>query len=244
MLTIIKKGTMPNGVQIQIQLEDWGSHLAIAAYPTAVRDSGLFIHKGEQVRLTMNYDADTAKKLVLQDYDDLINGVKNLESMADRFDRGDIDRWILGMAIEGCPREEKRAAPTIEERAKKLLTIEAQDALLEELWARFGDIPMDPETETMEEDFLDFPHGTHREDIWHWFDERYSKGVAHLLMSCDGVDRTDQTAKMVYLNQLCFECETEGCVYNHDGECRYALIHEKKPVITEEDGCKSGEIPL
>ena len=63
-------------------------------------------------------------------------------------------------------------------------------------------------------------------------------------MSCDGVDRTDQTAKMVYLNQFCFECETEGCVYNHDGECRYALVHEKKPEITEEDGCKNGEIPL
>ena len=242
MLTIIKKGTMPDGVQIQ--LEDWVSRLAIAAYPTAVRDSRLFIRKGEQFRLTITYDADTTKESALQDFDDLINGVKNLESMADRFGQGDMDRWIFGMAVDDHPRVEKRAAATIEERAEKLLTIEAQDALLEELWARFGDIPMDPETETMEEDFLGFPHGTHREDIWHWFDERYSRGVAHLLMSCDGVDRTDQTAKMVYLNQFCFECETEGCVYNHDGECRYALVHEKKPVITEEDGCKNGEIPL
>ena len=217
MLTIIKKGTMPDGVQIQ--LEDWVSRLAIAAYPTAVRDSRLFIRKGEQFRLTITYDADTTKESALQDFDDLINGVKNLESMADRFGQGDMDRWIFGMAVDDHPRVEKRAAATIEERAEKLLTIGAQDV--------FG-----------------FPHGTHREDIWHWFDERYSRGVAHLLMSCDGVDRTDQTAKMVYLNQFCFECETEGCVYNHDGECRYALVYEKKPEITEEDGCKNGEIPL
>ena len=44
-----------------------------------------------------------------------------------------------------------------------------------------ADIPMDPETERMEEDFLCFPMRTHREEIWHWFDERHSKGVYYLL---------------------------------------------------------------
>lgn len=33
----------------------------------------------------------------------------------------------------------------------------------------------------MDEPFLGFPAGTHREDIWHWFDERHSRGVAYLL---------------------------------------------------------------
>lgn len=28
---------------------------------------------------------------------------------------------------------------------------------------------------------MDFPAGTHREDIWHWFDERHSKGVTYLM---------------------------------------------------------------
>ena len=55
------------------------------------------------------------------------------------------------------------------------------DEELENLWLQFGNIPMDPESETMEDSFLDFPAGTHREDIWHWFDERYSKGVYALL---------------------------------------------------------------
>lgn len=55
------------------------------------------------------------------------------------------------------------------------------DELLEKLWDDFADVPMNPETECMESDFLDFPAGTHREDIWHWFDEQYSKGVAYLM---------------------------------------------------------------
>lgn len=60
-------------------------------------------------------------------------------------------------------------------------TIADRDARIEELWRIFGDLPMNPETETMEEPFLTFPVGTHREEIWHWFDERYSRGVATLL---------------------------------------------------------------
>ena len=240
MFKIIEKGAMPDGVQIQ--LEDWGHHLTIAAYPTATRESRVFVHAGEQFRLAMNYGTDAAKEPVLQDYYDLLNGVKSLESMSERFERGDEDRWILGMSVDEHPQMKEQAAPTIEERAKKLMTIKAQDALLEEPWGRLEDVPMDPGSETLEEGFMDFPQGTDREDLWHWFDERYSKGIAHLLYRCDGVERTDQAAKLVYLKQLCFECETCDCTYNHDGECRYALVHERKPEITEEDGCKSGEI--
>lgn len=60
-------------------------------------------------------------------------------------------------------------------------TLKGRDAELERLWAEFGDVPMNPETECMDEPFLGFPAGTHREDIWHWFDERHSRGVAYLL---------------------------------------------------------------
>ena len=55
------------------------------------------------------------------------------------------------------------------------------DAELEQLWHEFGDVPMDPETEQIEAPFLDFSVGTDREDIWHWFDELHSKGIAYLL---------------------------------------------------------------
>lgn len=64
---------------------------------------------------------------------------------------------------------------------KKNCTIQTSDKELEKLWEKFEDVPMDPVTECMEAPFLDFPAGTHREEIWHWFDERHSEGVAYLL---------------------------------------------------------------
>lgn len=53
------------------------------------------------------------------------------------------------------------------------------------LWATFTDVPMNPETERIEAPFMQFPIGTHRERIWHWFDERYPGGVAALLYGGD-----------------------------------------------------------
>mgnify|MGYP001638439336 CR=1 FL=1 len=55
------------------------------------------------------------------------------------------------------------------------------DSELHELWNLFGDVPMNPETEAMEKEFLGFPAGTPREEIWHWFDKRYPGGVSKLL---------------------------------------------------------------
>lgn len=115
-------------------------------------------------------------------------------------------------------------------------TLQDRDKELEELWAQFADIPMNPESECIEEPFLSWGAGVHRELIWHWFDQRHSKGVAYLLYH-DGVDRTDQIAKMVYLKQLCIECESCSCQFNHNGECRLPLVHERKPRINDADGC-------
>lgn len=56
-----------------------------------------------------------------------------------------------------------------------------RDAVLEEIWQQLTDVPMNPETECLEAPFYDWTTGTHREEIWHWFDERHSKGVAYLL---------------------------------------------------------------
>ena len=56
-----------------------------------------------------------------------------------------------------------------------------RDVVLEYLWNQFGTIPMDPVTECMEAPFLFWPSGTHREEIWKWFDKQHSQGVAHLM---------------------------------------------------------------
>lgn len=57
------------------------------------------------------------------------------------------------------------------------------------------------------------------------------------LLYRDGVDRTDEVSKLLYLKRICEECEGHGCTYNHNGECRFALVHERKPEINDIDGC-------
>ncbi len=125
---------------------------------------------------------------------------------------------------------------TIMDGLEEIETLQERDQILEDLWSEFSDVPMDPDTECIEDQFLGFPVGTNREEIWHWFDVRHSKGVA-FLMYADGIDRTDQFSKMVFLKQLCQECESASCGFNHGGECRFPLVHERNPRITDYDGC-------
>ena len=117
---------------------------------------------------------------------------------------------------------------TVMDGLQDIETLRDRDEDLEEMWASFADVPMDPETE--------WEPGTGREEIWHWFDERHSKGVAFLLYG-DGFNRTPEPAKLLYLKQLCCECESSSCQYNHLGECRFAMVHERKPRINDIDGC-------
>lgn len=40
-------------------------------------------------------------------------------------------------------------------------------------------------TEELDKPYYIWPKGTDKEDIWHWFDEHHSKGVAYLLGFAD-----------------------------------------------------------
>lgn len=60
-----------------------------------------------------------------------------------------------------------------------------RDVVVEELWDNLTDVPIDPETEELDEPYYIWPKGTDKEDIWHWFDEYHSKGVAYLLVFAD-----------------------------------------------------------
>lgn len=117
-----------------------------------------------------------------------------------------------------------------------------RDEALEELWEEFGDIPMNPETEKIEAPFIGFPAGTDKEDVWHWFDERHSRGVHYLLYrDADGPCR--YTWKEVLKREaMCFDCESRDCFFNDDGTCCFSLVNGRKPEITEEDGCTEGVI--
>lgn len=134
---------------------------------------------------------------------------------------------ILSSKEEGKGLSLGAVAPTLRDR----------DFELERLWESFADIPMNPETECIEERFLHFEPGTDRKDIWHWFDARHSKGVAYLLYRGEGADRTDRLSRLLYLKQLCPECESSSCGFNHGGECRFPMVHERAPYINDTDGC-------
>ena len=58
---------------------------------------------------------------------------------------------------------------------------EHNETFLEQLWESMEDIPMDPESEKLEQGFWMFPSGTPKMKIWSWFDERYPYGVIKLL---------------------------------------------------------------
>lgn len=53
---------------------------------------------------------------------------------------------------------------------------------IKNLWLEFGNIPMNPDTECIEEEWNGFAAGTHREEIWIWFEEFYGISVAKDLM--------------------------------------------------------------
>lgn len=79
-----------------------------------------------------------------------------------------------------------KALNTLKAQGKK--GSEKWDKLVERIWMKFSDVPMNPETECMEEAVLDFPPGTDKMDIWHWFDENHSRGVHYLLYEWQGGD--------------------------------------------------------
>ncbi len=120
--------------------------------------------------------------------------------------------------------------------ASNIDTLQTRDAKLERLWAEFADVPMDPETEEMEEPFLHFPAGTNREEIWHWFDERHSKGTVYLLYGTEPKYSLKNMAPLVRAQSICCECDSETCVFNPKGICMVPFVTGNAPGLSE-DGC-------
>lgn len=55
------------------------------------------------------------------------------------------------------------------------------------LWEELGDVPVD-ENENIDVDWRQFPKGTFREDIWHWFEEEYGISVGELINGEEAVE--------------------------------------------------------
>ena len=72
------------------------------------------------------------------------------------------------------PKEEEDCWCKMCEEHVKLLT-------LPELWERFSHVSVNADDE-IEDCFLDFPVGTPKFDVWHWFDERCPNNLHDDLM--------------------------------------------------------------
>ena len=115
-------------------------------------------------------------------------------------------------------------------------TLESRDRVLEMMWSDLEDVPMNPETECIEEDYYCFPAGTNREEIWHWFDERHTKGVAALLYgTCQ--KQPPKITQLLQKDEMCEECMSETCAFNPDWICRFPLVYGRAPRLSD-DGCR------
>ena len=74
-----------------------------------------------------------------------------------------------------CPNSEFGEISNVTSQTKLM------DEKLVHLWGLFDDIPINEEEE-IEEDFLVWPTGTDRFEIWKWFDVHHSKGITHLIV--------------------------------------------------------------
>jgi len=90
------------------------------------------------------------------------------------------------------------------------------DELLEKLWIELEDVPFEEHEgiEYLDDNYLDFEVGeTSKEDIWHWFDDRHSKGIHYLLYE---YERTDKK-KCIYYTEVNERIPEE----NRDNELHY-----------------------
>jgi hypothetical protein len=49
------------------------------------------------------------------------------------------------------------------------------------LWRDFGDIPLEGDSDTIDEKFLHFERGVCRFEIWHWFEDEFDVAVIDLM---------------------------------------------------------------
>lgn len=119
---------------------------------------------------------------------------------------------------------------TIHDGLTDIETLKDRDIELEELWERFTDIPMNPETECIEEPFMGWGVGIHREEIWHWFDKRHSKGVACLLYG-EAANGKTVCEKCFIVTHRNYAEGTDACAYKSKEDAQEAVEEEVELVV-------------
>ena len=169
----------------------------------------LYVSSGDRYYEVTDSDGGYAKFYITEHYVDisveLMGAISREMSKIDR--RSDIEEYLRGLNesgnISAWKYEYMMRKPEVMERLLELFDkledcntpfnstmdvvarmvskeIELNDEVLEYLWEEFGNVLIDDD-ECILDDFIGFECGTHREEVWHWFDERYLKGVAYLM---------------------------------------------------------------
>lgn len=100
-------------------------------------------------------------------YEYMANSEKVMEEILQMFDK-----------LEDCNASYNATLENAVEKVKKEISL--TDEVLEFLWERLGDVPVDDDG-FLDDCFMGYEPGTDREEIWHWFDEYHSEGVAALM---------------------------------------------------------------
>lgn len=189
-----------------------------------------------ELEIDISIDEAAAKERGLS-VEDIMNGIRVC-------DDDTCDGAYITTDIPGCDCTRDfflRAADLVSVKRKDPQA--EKDRELERLWEELSDIPFD-ENESGElilaAPWHGFPAHTEREEIWHWFDEGHSKGVAYLLYGtkpAEAKTAAKNAASLVALENRCFECMAEQCAFNPHGICRFPMVYGVLPEMTEEDGC-------
>lgn len=100
-------------------------------------------------------------------YEYMANSEKVMEEILQMF-----DKW------ENCNTSFNTTLENVVEKVREEISL--TDEVLEFLWGMLGDVPVDDDG-CLTDCFMGYEIGTDREEIWHWFDEHHSKGVATLM---------------------------------------------------------------
>lgn len=73
----------------------------------------------------------------------------------------------------------------IQERIENLKSPKEVDNFLSALWEEFANVPVDEDSDNIEDSFYIWKIGTGKLDIWHWFDDNHSLGLAVGLMGLE-----------------------------------------------------------
>ena len=64
------------------------------------------------------------------------------------------------------------------ERIENMKSQKEIDNFLSALWDEFSNVPVDEDTDTIDDSFYIWEIGTDKSDVWHWLDDNHSLGLA------------------------------------------------------------------